>query len=139
MPKTCPDGMIERTGYKAMRSSTRKAYTVKPTCIKDVGKPGKTPASQRIVSADQLDLAVYGYSNIADMKSDARHNALRKAINGVASSDSKEAAHDAAVKVMRRLNFLFVLTRNTQATLSKILERDRNWIGATYLGKHYSS
>lgn len=56
----------------------------------------------------------------------------------MSSSEGKDE-HDAAVKVMRRLNYLFVLTRNAQPTLSKILERDRNWIGRKYLGKNYSA
>lgn len=135
---TCPEGKIERVGYKATRTSTGKSYKVKPACVRDVGKPGKTPSSKRIVTDDELDLSIYGYSNIADMNADARHKVLSAAIRGISSS-SKKTEHDAAVKVMRRLNYLFVLTRNTQVTLSKILERDRNWIGRTYLGKDYAS
>lgn len=135
---SCPEGKIKRVGYSATRSSTGKTYKVKPTCIRDVGKPGKTPSGQRIISDDELDLSVYGYSNIADMKADERHKVLGKAINGISSSD-KKSEHEAAVKVMRRLNYLFVLTRNTQVTLSKLLERDRNWIGRTYLGKDYTA
>ncbi len=134
---SCPEGRIKRVGYKATRTSTNTTYAVKPTCVKDVGKPGKTPVAQRIVSNDQFDLAMYGYTNVADMKADSRHNALRKAMKGISSSEGKDD-HDAAVKVMRRLNYLSILTRNTQSTLSKILERDRNWIGRTYLGKDYT-
>lgn len=134
----CPEGMIERVGYKATRSSTNKSYSVKPSCIKDVGKPGKTPMSQRIMTDDDLDMSVYGYVNLADMKADARHVVLKKAIDGVASS-KKMSEHDAAVKIMRRLNYLSILNRNTQVTLSKILERDRNWVGRTYLGKNYAT
>lgn len=134
----CPEGMIERVGYKAVRSATNKAYKVKPACVPDTGKPGKTPPEQRISSTDEFDMSAYGYTNLAIMKADDRHNALRKAIKGVTSSEGKDE-HDAAVKVMRRLNYLFVLTRNSQPTLSKKLETDRNWVGRTYLGKDYSS
>jgi hypothetical protein len=134
----CPEGMIERAGYTAVRSATKKAYKVKPVCVHDTGKPGKTPMSQRIQTSDDIDLSVYGYTNLADMKADDRHSVLDKAIRGVSSSEGKDE-HDAAVKVMRRLNYLFVLTRNAQPTLSKILERDRNWIGRKYLGKNYSA
>ena len=135
---SCPEGMIKRVGYKATRSDTNTTYKVKPTCIKDVGRPGKTPAAKRIVSDDEFDLSAYGYSNLADMKAEQRHSALRKAIKGASSSEGKDE-HDAAVKVMRRLNYLYVLTKNTQPTLNKLLERDRNWIGRTYLGKDYTA
>lgn len=134
----CPEGMIERVGYKAVRSATNKSYKVKSTCVPDVGRPGKTPASKRIATDDDFDLSVYGYTNLADMKADARHMALKKAINAVSSSEGRDD-HDAAVKVMRRLNYLFVLTKNTQPSLNKILERDRNWIGRTFLGKDYTA
>lgn len=134
----CPEGEIERVGYKATRSSTGKSYSVKPACVRDVGKPGKTPASQRITTSDDLDMAVYGYTNLNDMKADARHGVLQKVIQGVMGS-KKMSEHDAAVKVMRRLNYLSILNRNTQVTLSKVLERDRNWVGRTYLGKDYAS
>lgn len=135
---SCPKGMIERAGYSAVRSATNKAYRVKPACIRDVGKPGKTPESQRILTNDDLDLGVYGYKDIVNMKAEARHNALEKAIKGVMVSE-KVDKHDAAVKVMRRLNYLYVLNRNTQVTVGKLLERDRNWVGRVYLGKDYTA
>jgi len=135
---SCPKGMIERVGYEAVRSATNKVYKVKPTCVPDVGKPGKTPESQRIVVKDDIDLGVYGYDKITKMNADKRHSVLEKAISGVMSSE-KVDKHDASVKVMRHLNYLFVLNKNTHVTLSKVLERDRNWVGRTYLGKDYSS
>ena len=133
----CPKGKIRRDAYNAVRSSTNTTHTVKSTCVKDVGKPGKTSIAQRIVSADQFDLSTYGYINIVDMKSEPRHAVLKKAIKDVSVTENM-TEHDAAVKVMRRLNYLYVLTKNTQPTLNTILERDRNWIGRTYLGKNYS-
>lgn len=125
--------MIKRIGYKAVRSDTQKSYKVAPACIKDVGKPGKTPPEQKIVTDDDLDLSVYGYTNLIHTKAAPRHGALHKAIQGVAASEGK-SEREAAVKVMRRLNYLYVLTKNTQKTLNKILERDRNWISQTYIG-----
>lgn len=135
---SCPKGTIQRVGYEAVRSATNKAYKVKPVCITDVGKPGKTPESQRIVVKDDIDLGVYGYDKITKMDANKRHSVLEKAIKGVMSSE-KIDEHGSAVKVMRHLNYLFVLNKNTNITLSKILERDRNWIGRTYLGKDYSA
>lgn len=133
----CPEGKIRRVGYKAVRSSTNATYTVKPACVKDVGKPGKTPVAKRIVSDDKFDLSIYGYKDITNMKADERRKALKKAMKDVTSSESKDE-HASAVKVMRRLNYLSILTKETQPTLSNILKSDRNWIGHEYLGKAYS-
>jgi len=121
----CPDGMIERVGYKAVR---------RPACVPDTGKPGKTPVSQRLPVVEDLDLSSYGYTDLHNLTVKERHDALEKAIKAFSS----KSEHDAAVKIMRRLNYLFVLTRNSQPKLGKILEADRNWIGKKYLGKDYS-
>jgi len=134
----CPEGMIERVGYKAVRSDNKKVYRVKPTCIQDVGNPGKTPSSEKIMSSDELDLSVYGYENLIKLKALERRNALKKAIEDISSTESK-TIQQAVVKVMRRLNYLYVLTRNSQLALSKKLEIDHNWIGRTYLGKNYKA
>lgn len=129
----CPDGMIERVGYKAVRGS--KAYVVKPTCVPDTGKPGKTPMSKRLPNVDRLDLVPYGYKDLANLTVEERHDALKKAVKSLSS----KSGHDAAAKVMHFLNYLFVLTRNSQPKLGKMLEADRNWISKEYLGKEYSS
>jgi hypothetical protein len=134
----CPEGMIERIGYKAVRGENKKVYHVKPTCIPDVGKPGKTPSSEKIISSDELDLSIYGYKDLSKMNAVDRRNALQQAINDIESTESK-TKHQAAVKVMRRLNYLYVLTRNSQVSLSKKLETDRNWIGRKYLDKNYKA
>lgn len=116
----------------------KKPYNVKPVCIPDVGKPGKTPISQRIVTSDDLDLGKYGYKNITTLTSELRHTALKKTINNIIKEEHI-SKHDSAVKVMRRLNYLYVLTKNTQKTLSQYLMRDRNWIGKEYLQTDYTA
>ena len=131
----CPEGMIERVGYKAVRGKNKKVYRVKPVCIPDVGKPGKTPSSEKIMTSDDLDLSVYGYKDLSKMNATNRQNALQNAINDIESTEGK-TKHQAAVKVMRRLNYLYVLTHNTQVSLSKKLESDRNWVGTNYLDKN---
>lgn len=141
MPLTkCPEGEIHRKAYNATRSSSGTSYHVKSVCIKDEGKPGKTPKSKRIVanlSNPEDELGQYGYSDLRTLKADQRHAALTKAINSLSKSKGL-SVHDAAVKVMRRVNLLMVLNKNTHKTLSMELERDRNWIGRTYLGVDYS-
>jgi len=136
VPK-CEKDEILRKAYDATRGRT--TYHVKATCIKDEGKPGKTPKSQRIAATldDEGDLSPYGYHNIRSLNAEQRHTSLRKAITGIAK-DKKLDKHDAAVKVMRRLNLLMVLNRNTNTTLAQLLERDRNWVGREYLQTDYS-
>lgn len=137
MPPKCELGTIRRKAYDAERSATHKKYHVKSTCIEDVGKPGKTPAAQRITVNEEDDLGKYGYSDIKDIGLEKRRAALKKAIT-IIMKEKKMGEHEAAVKVMRRLNLLFVLNKNTNKTLSQTLERDRNWVGRTYLGKDYA-
>jgi hypothetical protein len=137
-PTACPEGTIRRKGYAAVRSATGKIYRVVPACVKDVGKPGKTPASQRIDFDVDFTLEPYGYKDIHTMNADSRHAALARAIASLEKTKNL-TKHSAAVKVMRYVNLMFVLNKNTNITLSKTLERDRNWIGRTYLGKDYAS
>lgn len=136
VPK-CEKGQILRKSYDAVRKETGTEYHVKATCIKDLGKPGKTPKSKRIPLDEEGDLDKYGYTHVKKMKADERHSALKKAIAGL-SAEKKLSEHDSAVKVMRRLNVLMVLNKNTHKTLSLYLERDRNWVGRTYLGADYA-
>jgi hypothetical protein len=136
----CDAGEIHRRPYDATRSATGTSYHVKSVCIKDEGKPGKTPKSKRIpvdMSKEDEDLGVYGYKDVVDKKAESRHSILRKAISMIAE-EKKIEKHDAAVKVMRRLNVLYILNRNTHKTLALLLERDRNWVGRNYLGEDYA-
>lgn len=134
----CPEGTIRRKGYAAVRSATGKTYRVVPACVKDVGKPGKTPASQRIDFDVDFTLEPFGYKDIRTMDAEHRHAALGRAIASLEKTKGL-TKHTAAVKVMRYVNLMFVLNKNTNVTLSQLLERDRNWIGRTYLGKDYAS
>lgn len=136
MLTSCDKGEIVRKGYDAVRAG--KKYHVKATCIKDVGLPGKTPVERRIPVGDKHDLSVYGYDNLRTLSADKRHSILKKAILEISKKD-RISVHDSAVLVMRRLNLLFVLNKNTNVTVSQLLERDRNWIGREYLGRDYTT
>ena len=137
MPLKCPPGTIRRDAYDATRTTSNKSYHVKSSCIEDVGKPGKTPRNQRITVNEEGELGKYGYDNILVLGLVKRRLALEKAIKGIAKEKTL-SVHDAAVKVMRRLNLLFVLNKNTNKTLSHTLEMDRNWVGRTYLDMDYA-
>lgn len=136
----CPEGQIHRKAYNATRSSSGKSYHVKSVCIEDQGKPGKTPKSKRIsadLSKPDDELGQFGYTNLRTLNAEQRHSALANAIQSIAQMKGL-TIHDAAVKVMRRVNLLMILNKNTHKTLSMELERDRNWIGRIYLGVDYS-
>ena len=131
MPVSCPAKTIRRIGYSATRSATGKTYKVASTCVKDVGKPGKTPKAQRITGFKDFDLGSYGYTNLNEKKADERRVALKKAIAGV-SNKMNITEHEASVKVLREVNLLAVYSRNTNPSLAKKLDGDKEWIMKTY-------
>lgn len=75
MAKSCGSGKIRRKSYTRKDSKKR----IPSACVKDMGKPGKTPKSKRVLPepGDKLHLSRYGYST---HKSDLeRQKALMKA------------------------------------------------------------
>lgn len=75
----CPKGQILRKGYCATRkrSGSRKkvTYCVKPTCIKDLGKPGKGP---KLWSVTPGLLGKYGYT--LKKLAEPRRKTLKRAV-----------------------------------------------------------
>lgn len=131
MPTSCPPKTIRRVAYSAIRSATGTTYKVASSCVKDVGKPGKTSKAQRISGFKDFDLGTYGYKNLVEKKADERRDALKKAIVGV-STKLNISEHEASVKVLREVNLLAVYNRNTNPSLAKKLEGDKEWIMKTY-------
>lgn len=129
----CPAGEISRKAYTATRAATGATYKVARTCIKDQGKPGKTPAAKKIpLGTDSTEeLGQYGYEHLTAITLETRREALKRAIKGIAAVKGI-SEHDSAIKVLRRLNVLMILNRNTNVTLSGMIERDRNWISREY-------
>lgn len=131
MPSSCPPKTIRRVAYSATRSATGTTYKVASTCVKDVGKPGKTPKAQRITGFKDFDLGSYDYKNLNEKKADERRVALKKAITGVSNKMSL-TEHEASVKVLREVNLLAVYSRTINPSLAKKLESDKEWIMKTY-------
>jgi Family of unknown function (DUF5771) len=131
MPNPCPSKTIRRVAYSATRSASGTTYKVVSTCVKDVGKPGKTPKAQRITGFKDFDLGTYGYKNLNEKKADERRDALKKAIVGI-STKMNISKHEASVKVLREVNLLAIYSRNTNPSLSKKLDADKEWIMKTY-------
>jgi hypothetical protein len=82
---------------------------------------------RRIVLSSEHGLHEFGYSDVRMLSRTKRRAALRRAVGS-------SQAHDSAVRVMRRLNALYVLNRNREPQLSGIFLEDRDWVGRTFLG-----
>ena len=105
--KKCPRGMIRRKSY------TRKNGThVKSVCIKDMGKPGKGP---KLFTLEKGGLSKYGYY-VRD-SSIKRHTSLKKALK-----------HMSYATLVRKINALSILFKNTQPGLAKHARSDIKWL-----------
>lgn len=113
----CKKGEIVRTGYKR-HSKSGKSVVVPPTCIKDLGKPGKV-ARNIYIEPDRL--GKYGYNDLLSRSDQERHRALEDAV----------ASGEKPLSVFRRLIALSTLTRNTNPELSNIMRSDATWVQAT--------
>ena len=131
--KVCPRGYLlrkpyvrsyqtstKRTGYQVKRGNkTYRAYpktnktVVKATCIKDLAGPGQS--SSIIGPLRKGDLSKYGYG--AKKPEYERHVALNKAIQEYG-----------ALTTYRKLNAVAKLSVRRAPGISKIFEKDRNWI-----------
>ena len=57
MSKSCPAGKIRRKGY-----TTKRGTKVSATCTKNMGAPGKTPSSKKVLpKLKEVYLSKYGY------------------------------------------------------------------------------
>jgi len=95
---------------------------VPASCIKNVGNPGKGygPGSG-IGLLRKGDLAQFGYDHVTDMLKKRRHEALAHAVKAYG-----------ALSVFRKLNAVYVYTRNTAPASSAVFKADRDWIKEHY-------
>ena len=116
--KRCPRGMIRRNSY-TRRSSSGKKTSVPSSCIKDVGVSGKgfQGEGSGIGQLEEGELSKFGYEDVVNMSTADRHAALTKAV--------KEYGW---LTVFRKLNAVYILTKNTSPATSIIFLRDRNWV-----------
>jgi len=104
----CKKGEILRTGY----------VKVKPTCIKDQGKPGKGPKLIVIPKEDIGLLEKYNYT--LKNNYEERIKSLKKA--------NKELSK---LKVLRYINALRTLQKSNEKYYNK-LDRDMKWLQKNY-------
>jgi hypothetical protein len=104
---SCSKGYIMRKGY------TRKDGTrVRPTCIIDRGMKGKGP--NLIGHLKEGTLTKYGYHARSSLKD--RRISLGKAIKAYGTT-----------VVIRKLNAICILNKNTNPSISKIFCTDKRW------------
>lgn len=135
--KACPRGYLlrkpyvrsyqtstKRTGYQVRRGNkTYRAYPktnktlVKASCIKDLGGPGQS--ASKIGPLRKGDLSKYGYG--AKKPEYERHEALNRAIREYG-----------ALTTYRKLDAVAKLAVRRAPGISKIFEKDRNWVRSTH-------
>jgi hypothetical protein len=120
-PRRCPPGMIRRAPYVRIRRDTRTF--VPASCIPDVGAPGKGLASgaSGIGPLRTGDLSRFGYDNVVTLTQGIRHLALAKAIREYGS-----------LTVWRKLNAVYIYTRRSSPSSSRVFKADRDWIKEHY-------
>ena len=69
-------------------------------------------------------LAKFGYSHVSSLSLNQRHTALQKAVKAYG-----------ALSVFRKLNAVYVYSKKTAPTSSRIFKADRDYIGAKYIHK----
>ena len=116
--KKCPRGSISRKGYTYVKKSTGKRIRVrvKSSCIKSKSLRSRGKKSKRVLpKLKNGSLTKYGYSTSVGEKK--RHVALKKA--------QKAYGYSTLVK---KLNAVKLLTKNTSPKNSRIYGRDLKWI-----------
>ena len=108
--RKCPRGTIRRKGY-----TTKRGVTVRSSCIKDRGLPGK---GKRLFTLKKGGLSKHGYS--LKYAREKRHAALNKA--------RKELSH---ATLVRKINALAVLMKNTHPDYARRARADVKWLGKT--------
>ena len=116
----CPNGYIVRKSYVRILSKTGKRVYVSASCIPDVGNPGKR-IQPGIGPLRKGELAKFGYTEVKNLTEKERRKALEKAVKQFGS-----------LSVWRKLNAIYVYTKNTNPIVSDIYNEDRIWIKNTY-------
>lgn len=107
MARRCEEGKIFRRAYV-----TKKGTRVAGKCIKDQGKPGK---GKRLFTLRRGTLGKYGYKT--KFSENERRGALYRAVSG-----------EGYATVVRKLNAVSILQKNTNPRVYKILRSDMEWV-----------
>lgn len=124
--KRCPKGMILRSAYIRKSYVKKDGTHVKKTVVPAECIPAKGLSIKRGTKGKKLigpmisgALGQFGYH--ADLPIEERHKALKKAIKKYS-----------ALSVGKKLNAVYVLNRNTNPKIAKILKKDSIWAYAKH-------
>ena len=114
--KKCPKGSISRVSYTYLRKSTGKKVKVKSACIKSRGLRSLGVKTKRVLpTLKKGTLKQYGYST--KDSDEKRHIALKKAVKAYGYSG-----------VVKKLNAVKLLTKNTFPSTSRIYSKDLKYV-----------
>jgi len=117
--RACSTGKISRKAYVRVSKSGKRTL-VPASCIPDRGRPGKR-SSPGIGPLHKGELVKFGYANVLSLSVSSRHAALAKAVKAYGS-----------LATWRKVNAVYVYTKNTSPALSAKYDADRKWIQQTY-------
>ncbi len=117
--RTCPRGKIRRKGY------TRKDGTrVKPGCVKDTGKPGKTPKSKKVLPKPKKgDLSCRGRDWNHKQKASTRRGILKCIVE-----KKLRGTIDPCRAAILDLNLLANFTKRTSPSTHQKARSDMAWV-----------
>lgn len=107
--RKCGRGRILRKSF-----TTRSGRKVKAACVKDTGRPGKTPASGRVLPVPEPGF-LRGWRRTMSVQE--RHSVLRK-VN----------SEEGCASTIRRLNLLANFTKRTSPETYRKAREDMAWI-----------
>lgn len=120
----CPTSKIMRHGYTRVvnkKNGTRKLVRIKPTCVKDMGKPGTlAPGAPTIGPLKKGELSRFGYSY--KNPEQVRRRTIAVAIKELGS-----------LNLYRKLDAVAKLTKLTSPKASQTFASDRDWIRTHYV------
>jgi hypothetical protein len=131
IPSRCPKGMTLRTPYfrKSKTNTLRnRNILVGPKCIIT---RGKSTSKNRVIVLDPEDhyLSKYGYHNVEHLTKEQRHDALNKLIEHFIKEKGQMATYNYVIKA---LNARYILNRNTNPKIAKIMKQDQIYISKKY-------
>jgi len=114
--KKCPKGSISRNSYTYIRKSTGKKISVKSSCVKSKGLRSQGKKTKRVLpQLNKGSLTKYGYST--KLSDEERQKTLNKALKVYGYSS-----------VVKKLNAVKLLTKNTDPKRSKIYSKDLTYV-----------
>jgi len=115
MPSSCGRGSIRRRKFTYFRKSTGKRVTVRASCVKSKGLRARGKRPKAILPPlKKGTLGKFGYTTKSSQKD--RRTSLKRAARSLGKAT-----------VIRKLNAVGVLTKNTGPRVSQTVRADMRW------------